>query len=165
MNVWYTKTPIAALREILRQGNREALGQAPTDDPPAEARPESVHDYRLAQARARSSQKRNPKRCICDHDAAHCTPLTSTKKRGVKLIKLARHGSVHLPRAGRTCGHSTMPSVELFEQYEPGRWRPVHRQAPNRDVEQRPALRVAERKSKMRRLAALPNIPVLILEA
>lgn len=110
----------------------------------------SVYSYRLSLRRTRDAQKRNPRKCPC---SVSQIVDVFTASLGMKKIALTRHGAKHGVFHHEGCPHSTLASTTSR-----------HVATPNRGREQKPPLNVSERKAKMRRLAALPNIPVIILE-
>lgn len=61
----------------------------------------SVHARKLHLAQTKAAKERNPERCPCQHE--HRVRVES-KKRGVRNLKLANHGTLHLS----SCKHSEM---------------------------------------------------------
>ena len=109
----------------------------------------SVTLWRLSLRRARDAQSRNPRRCKCTSPSeVHVQTATL----GTKRIRLSQHGALH-----GVFGHEGCPHSELALT--------TNAVAPNYNkvLYSKPLHSVAERKAKMRRLAALPNIPVIIL--
>lgn len=105
----------------------------------------SVLAWRLSIARQKASERRNPVGCPCQK-SHEVTVLTATL--GSKRIRLSQHGALHGVWHHQGCPHSTLASTT-----KPGVF----------FRKQRKFTRDLSPMAQRRRLASLPDIPVIVL--